>query len=115
MWSWIQTLDRILRGEVTRPANLRDGDIRVPAAGLAVLIMLCGCFYGLCMGWFALLNREVPEYRQLLATVLKVPALFLLTLLVTFPSLYVFNAMVGSRLSMASLLRLLIASLSVML
>jgi hypothetical protein len=44
---------------------------------------------------------------------LKVPALFFLTLLVTFPSLYVFNALVGSRLGLAAVLRLLIASLGV--
>ncbi len=44
---------------------------------------------------------------------LKVPALFFLTLLVTFPSLYVFNALVGSRLGLIVVLRLLIASLGV--
>lgn len=50
---------------------------------------------------------------QLVASTLKVPALFFLTLLVTFPSLYVFNALVGSRLGFISVLRLLIASLGV--
>jgi hypothetical protein len=50
-----------------------------------------------------------------LATVIKVPALFLLTLLVTFPSLYVFNALVGSRLNPVSLMRMLVASLAVIL
>ena len=51
----------------------------------------------------------------MLSSMVKVPMLFLLTLLVTFPSLYVFNALVGSRLTIASVLRLLIAALSVML
>jgi hypothetical protein len=115
MWKWIRALDQVLRGEATQPANLRLGKIDIPVGGLSLLIILLGFFYGLCMGWFAVLNRVTPEYRQLLATVLKVPALFLLTLLVTFPSLYVFNAMVGSRLTVPSLLRLLIASLAVML
>jgi hypothetical protein len=36
-----------------------------------------------------------------------------LTLLVTFPSLYVFNALVGSRLVLTSVLRLLVAALAV--
>jgi hypothetical protein len=45
----------------------------------------------------------------------KVPMLFYLTLVVTFPSLYVFNALVGSRLSAQSVLRLLIAAMAVML
>ena len=38
-----------------------------------------------------------------------------MTLLVTLPSLYVFNAMVGSRLVFGSMLRLLVAALAVML
>ena len=51
---------------------------------------------------------------QVLASMLKVPLLFYLTLLVTFPSLYVFNALVGSRLSSGTVVRLLVASLGVM-
>jgi hypothetical protein len=39
--------------------------------------------------------------------------LFFLTLLITFPSLYVFNALVGCRLAFMAVLRLLIASLGV--
>jgi hypothetical protein len=51
---------------------------------------------------------------QVLASMLKVPLLFYLTLLVTFPSLYVFNALVGSRLSLGTVVRLLVASLGVL-
>lgn len=54
-----------------------------------------------------------PEWRQLLAAVVKVPALFLLTLAITFPSLYVFNALVGSRLRFWDVMRLLIAGIAV--
>ena len=46
---------------------------------------------------------------------LKVPALFFLTLIVTLPSLYVFNALVGSRLTLSTVIRLLVAALGVML
>jgi hypothetical protein len=53
-------------------------------------------------------------WEQLVASTVKVPLLFCLTLLVTFPSLYVFNALVGSRLSMTGMLRLLVAALCVM-
>jgi hypothetical protein len=49
----------------------------------------------------------------MLASAIKVPALFFLTLVVTLPSLYVSNALVGSRLSITALIRLLIASLAV--
>jgi hypothetical protein len=120
MRNWVSQLDRLLRGDVTRPETLQGGGIDVRAGGLAVLIVLLGAIYGLCMGSYSLL-KEVPAnlvdtsqpYMQLIATSVKVPALFYLTLLVTFPSLYVFNALVGSRLSLVSVLRLLVASLAV--
>src|SRR5438477_3377951 len=99
MWRSFQALDRILRGEATRLASLRTGRIDVPAGGLTGVILLLGVVYGFCMCWFAVFNRSEPEFRQVLASMLKVPALFFLTLLVTFPSLYVFNALVGSPLT----------------
>jgi hypothetical protein len=119
MLGWLTHLDRLLRGDVTRPEELREGRINVDAGGMAVMIVLLGMIYGLCMGSYSLL-KEVPadfdpnmRTMQLVATTIKVPALFYLTLLVTFPSLYVFNALVGSRLTLTSVLRLLVASLAV--
>jgi hypothetical protein len=50
--------------------------------------------------WVCSLGRA-RSFMQIPASMLKVPALFLLTLIVTLPSLYVFNALVGSRLTMA--------------
>jgi hypothetical protein len=122
MLGWLSHLDRLLRGDITRPEELRDGRIGIDAGGLTIVIVLLGMIYGLCMGSYSLL-KEVPDtlalsdpnmrYEQLLATTLKVPALFYLTLLVTFPSLYVFNALVGSRLTLLNVLKLLVASLAV--
>jgi hypothetical protein len=74
---------------------------------------LLAVVYGLCMGCFAVFRPDGPVYVQLAASAIKVPALFFLTLAVTFPSLYVFNALVGSRLNLPALFRLLIASLGV--
>ena len=110
MWGWIKQLDQVLRGDKTRLESLREGTIDIPLIGMSVVIAVLGAAYGICMGTFAAL-REV--YWQVVASLVKVPILFLLTLLVTFPSLYVFNALVGSRLSVVSLLKLLIASLGV--
>jgi len=120
MLKWLTHLDRILRGEVTRREEISDGQIKIDAVGIAVLIVVLGMIYGLCMGSFSLM-KDIPgtlqdpngRYLQWLATVIKVPALFYLTLIVTFPSLYVFNALVGSRLRLVSVLRLLVASLAV--
>lgn len=111
LWNWIVALDRILRGETTRVAGLRDGAIDIPLGGLALVLVLLGMAYGLCMGTYAAFNHH--NYMQLVASTVKVPALFVLTLAVTLPSLYVFNALVGSRLTIGSLLRLFVAALGV--
>lgn len=113
-------LDRLLRGDTTQPEQLNDGRLEVDLRGIAIVVALLGAIYGVCMGSFSLL-KTVPDsiddpfgrYLQLLATTIKVPALFYLTLIVTFPSLYVFNALVGSRLSLHSVLKLLLASLAI--
>jgi hypothetical protein len=112
----LRELDRVLRGDATQIAALRDGSPDVSARRLFLIIVVLGALYGVCMGSFAVFRHNEPEYEyhlQLLATAIKVPALFLLTLVVTFPSLYVFNALVGSRLTVLPVLRLLVASLCV--
>src|SRR5687767_11213029 len=119
MWNSIRSLDRILKGEATRLTDLRRGSLDIPLGGLSLVILVLGAFYGACMGAYAIIDRHGTEaasdgYAQLFASAVKVPALFFLTLAVTFPSLYVFNALVGSRLSLGSLLRLLVAALGVM-
>jgi hypothetical protein len=113
MLRWFGELDRILRGEATRPEALDQGAIRVPLFGMAVVSVLLAMTYGLCMGSFALTIDAQERYRQTIAAVLKMPALFAATLLVTFPSLYVFNALVGSRLRLPDVLKLVTAALGV--
>lgn len=119
MRDWLLQLDEILRGEATSEERLGSGLLTVSARQLSVLVILLAAIYGLCMGSFSLLKElgagvDSPgRILQMLASMVKVPALFFLTLVVTFPSLYVFNALVGSRLRLLNLLRLLIASLAV--
>lgn len=113
MWNSLQELDRILRGETTRLPALQAGTIRIRVGGISLLLVVLGLSYGFCMGCYALLRPAGPSYQQLIASTLKVPALFALTCLVTFPSLYVFNALVGSRLRAGAMLRLLITGLAV--
>jgi hypothetical protein len=115
MLNWLRALDRVLRGETTSVAALTTNGLDVPVWGLCVLIDALGLLYGLCMGVFDLAAGGHDAWKQTLACMLKVPALFLLTLVVTTPSLYVFNAMVGSRLYLRSMIRLLVAALAVML
>ncbi len=113
MPKWIRELDRLVRGEATELSALRKGLIDIPSDGLQIAIVFLGMIYGMCMGCYSLLKGDDASVLQFLSGMVKVPVLFLLTLLVTFPSLYVFNALVGSRLSVVALWRLLIASVAV--
>lgn len=117
-----KALDRVLRGEATKLPALKDGQVDIPTGLLLVVLVILGMVAGACTGLFAVITRYHSDpahaamgWQQMFASAVKVPLLFGLTLIITFPSLYVFNALVGSRLSMVSMLRLLVASLCVML
>ena len=109
----LRDLDLILRGDVTQLSALQAGTLRTRARGLVWILVVLGMFYGACMGCFAVVGGMAGGWKQVLASAVKVPALFFLTLLVTLPSLYVFNALVGSRLTVVSLLRLIVATMGV--
>lgn len=116
--TWFEDLDLILRGKVTRPADVQSADIRIPILRVVFIVIVLAVITGFCMGVFALIRGfETGEYNRSLlqtgASMAKVPLLFLLTLIVTFPSLYVFNALVGSQLRVMPVLKLLVASLAV--
>ncbi len=118
MIRWIKQLDGILRGDATRMSALKHGKIETPVGGVTVITILLGATYGICMGAYAMIRTggaSADAYWQMLASAVKLPLLFFLTLLITLPSLYVFNALVGSRLSVLSVIRLLISMLGVML
>jgi hypothetical protein len=116
----VRALDRILRGEATRLPELQKGSIDIPAARIVVAIVVLAMIYGAFMGLSAVITRwNTPKHymgwQQMGASTVKVPMLFLLTLLITFPSLYVFNALIGSRLLIGAMLKLLLAAIAVML
>ena len=110
----LSQLDRLLRGDATRPDQLKGG-FAVSPSNLIFVILALGFFYGACMGCYALFQQGGSSPGQFLATIGKVPLLFLMTFFVTFPSLYVFNALVGSRLGLLEVARLVVAALAVML
>jgi hypothetical protein len=117
-YHWLYEEERKLRGDATRPADIQKADIKIPVVGVSVIVILLAVIYGFCMGIFALVRGvESSEYERALmqtfASMCKVPLLFVLTLVVTFPSLYVFNALVGSKLRVGPVLKLLVASLAV--
>jgi len=109
----LRALDQVLRGESTNLATLRQGRFEVPLGALTVAIIVLGLIAGMGMGSYALLRPGARSIAQFFAAALKVPLLFILTVLVTFPSLYVFNALVGSRLPLLAIVRLIVACLAV--
>lgn len=101
---WRQ-VDELLRGK-----SLYEGEAALEKLRpwqLVSAAVVFGMVYGFFMGWYGLFSRPEPEYRQVIACMLKVPALFLLTLFICYPSLYVFSTMLGSRLSFSGTLVLL--------
>ncbi|MEM1011528.1 MAG: hypothetical protein AAGI46_04825 [Planctomycetota bacterium] len=107
-------LDSVLRGQATRAEVITTGKLEVSSRAMLVGVLLLGAFYGACMGCFNVVSGD-GAWLQIVSSAFKVPALFLLTLAVTFPSLYVFNALVGSRLSLVNMIRLIMAAIGVML
>lgn len=113
MLSSFRSLDRLLRGDATRMDALRTGTIDVPIPGTVVLLSILGMVYGACMGVFSLTSSGSGQHMQIAASTVKVPLLFLATLVVTFPSLYVFNALVGSRLRFVAVVKLMLGAMGV--
>lgn len=113
MISWIRQLDELLRGDRLRGEVLAQGRADISFRVFVPMACVLGAIYGLFMGWYALFRGADLALLQALSSSVKFPALFLLTLLVTFPSLYVFNALVGCRMSFGSTARVLVAAIAV--
>lgn len=111
MLAWLKQLDELLRGDRTRADQLAAGRFSISLSVFVPCALALGAIYGLFMGLYALTGGQENRYLHALVVMGKVPALFLLTLAVTFPSLYVFNALVGCRLNFLATLRLLVAAI----
>ena len=104
-----RSLDAVLRGEADplAPDGLRPGPL---ARATVVLAALSGA----CVGVYGATRPDGPEWRLVVAAMVKVPLLILLTVLVTFPSLYVFGSLLGGRLRAGALVRLVAAACAVL-
>ncbi len=120
MMNVFRSLDELLRGNRVRSGELgrSGGDaVNVPLRLFVPMAIGLGATYGFFMGWYSISMRwgsgTSGGYLQTLASMVKVPGLFLLTLAVTFPSLYVFSAILGGRVTFGALIRLLVGTVVV--
>jgi hypothetical protein len=78
-------MDDVLRGHKADPSLLANGTSHIQVSPLVMGSTLLGIAYGGFMGLYAVAPRTPPSFVQLIAAAVKVPALFFLTLIVTFP------------------------------
>jgi hypothetical protein len=108
-----RSADDLLRGKLVSSEQLRAGRLEVRGATLVTIGAVGGAVYGVAMGMFAALRPQHATALQMLANMAKVPLLFLLTLIVAFPSLYTFSALSGSKLHFVETLKLLLVAIAV--
>lgn len=106
-------IDEVLRGRYTPDREVIPEGTELRARHLIVAGVALGAIYGLFMGLYGVTRPTHATYQQTLASMAKVPLLFLLTLVVTFPSLYVFSALGNTRLRFRGILNLLLAGIAV--
>lgn len=109
----LRFVDRLLHGRFATGEVLRREGTILSTAGLAASVLVLGAVYGACMGLYGMLRGTQYGLPFLVAVMAKVPALFLLTLIVTCPSLYVFAALAGSSLRFREVVRLLLSATAV--
>lgn len=105
---WWHELDAILR-------RSSDGETCIEQS-LWRLLLAAACsggLYGSFVGWFAIKSFGWPGWMQIVAAAVKIPLLFMLTLAVTFPSLYLFSALLDAPLGFRQTLRLLMTAILV--
>ncbi len=79
-----------------------------PIGRAALANVILSAFYGFVMGSSNIAAHD--GWKQAIASAIKVPCLFMLTLAICLPALYVVSALLGSSLSIRQLMGVLMAS-----
>jgi hypothetical protein len=103
----VQLADAVLRGSMVLPAP-RQRDVGHDLARLAFLIVLFGMFYGGVMGSFS--ATTLSRLLQVVYAAVKVPLLLLLTFMISLPSFFVLNTLMGLRRDFAQAVGALITT-----
>ncbi|MGE3175099.1 MAG: hypothetical protein AB7O97_20900 [Planctomycetota bacterium] len=111
----VRVVDDALRGSYSSDDQLAAGEVRVPVPRMLLLAALLGAVYGVCVATFGLRAGGGAAWAQLLQAAWKLPAVFLLTVAVTLPSLCVFGALLRLPLGLKAIVRLLLLAIFVQL
>jgi len=94
-------MDGILRNREEHFTSIFDGkDVPRQIAWMLGIIVGLSAFYGLVMGTLSGIPDGIP---QMISSAIKVPVLYLLTLFVCYPVLFVVNVVMGSKLGFSGL------------
>lgn len=105
--NYFSTLTLLLRDrkdfllEIQNSVRLKDK--------IASLLMISCLFFAIYGGIIGAFNSPL----QILSSAIKLPALYLITLLICLPTLYIFNALFGSKQTIAQNFALLLTSVTV--
>jgi hypothetical protein len=103
----VRLADSVLRGESSWTGPQLE--LRRPALGsLAVGLVVFGMFYGGVMGLYG--GIIGPRFLQVVYSAIKVPILLMVTFLLSLPSFFVVNTLLGLRADFARVLRALLAT-----
>ena len=92
---YLSTFTALLKNRQTFLEEIHQGvQLKTKISALLLSSFLCFAAYGAIIGSF-------HSYRQALSSMVKLPALYLITLVVCLPALYIFNALFGSRKTLA--------------
>jgi hypothetical protein len=103
----LSIVERILRDRVTFFAEIREEvELREKIAAMMLSSFVFLALYGGVMG----ASNSVP---QVISSAVKLPLLFLITLIICAPSLYFFNILFGSKQSILQNLALILTAMTV--
>jgi hypothetical protein len=105
----LRLADSVLRGE----PSWREPRLTVPRTGLgslAIALVVYGMFYGAVMGMYGGIGG--PRVLQVVYSAVKVPILLVVTFLLSLPSFFVVNTLLGLRSDFSRVLQALVATQS---
>jgi hypothetical protein len=111
--SFFASLDRLLRGREAFFDEIYEGpNVGIRLRWFLLSTVMLSALYGVTMGCEGFSHGFVRGTLQSLTSAVKVPVLFLLSLMVCFPVLYIVVVLMGARLSFVRTLSLILMALT---